>query len=228
MQSELTRLRQGFTGVGNEHDKGQWLALMAENERLVLAALASERAAEKARQDLEQLIVSSQRDPLTNTPNRALMLERLTSAITMAQRRAAHLAVLFLDIDKFKQINDSLGHTAGDDVLQLVARSLESVVRGSDTVSRHGGDEFLVLLTEVSQRAGAGLIAEKMLKAIAARSDLANPPVGVSVSIGIAIYPDDGIEAQTLVKRADEAMYLSKRNGGKCYSFFDANIPSPP
>ena len=126
---EVTRLRRRFTDAGNAHDKSQWLALMVENERLVLAALASEVAAEKARQDLAQLTWSSQRDPLTNTPNRVLMRERLTSAITMAQRRGAHLAVLFLDIDKFKQINDTLGHTAGDDVLQLVARSLESVVR---------------------------------------------------------------------------------------------------
>ncbi len=225
---EVTRLRRRFTDAGNAHDKSQWLALMVENERLVLAALASEVAAEKARQDLAQLTWSSQRDPLTNTPNRVLMRERLTSAITMAQRRGAHLAVLFLDIDKFKQINDTLGHTAGDDVLQLVARSLESVVRESDTVSRHGGDEFLVLLTEVSQRAGAGLIAEKMLKAIAAHCEQATLTRDVSVSIGIAIYPDDGTEAQTLVKRADEAMYLSKRSGGRCFAFFDANMPPTP
>lgn len=225
MQLELLRLRNRLTDAGSEVDKSQLAELMAENERLVLAVLASERIAEKAVQDLKQLAWSSQRDHLTKIPNRVLMLERLESAITMAQRRGTRLAVSFLDIDKFKQINDTMGHAVGDDVLRLVARSLESVVRESDTISRHGGDEFLVLLAELSQSAGAGLIAEKMIKEISEQSRLCDPALNLSVSIGIAVFPDDGTDASTLIRRADEAMYECKRTGGGGYSFFGDLTP---
>jgi diguanylate cyclase (GGDEF)-like protein len=216
MQLELLRLRSRLTDAGSEVDKIQLSELMAENERLVLAVLASERIAEKAVQDLKQLAWSSQRDHLTKTPNRVLMLERLESAITMAQRRGTRLAVSFLDIDKFKQIND---------VLRLVARSLESVIRESDTISRHGGDEFLVLLAELSQSTGAGLIAEKMIKEISAQSGLCEPALNLSVSIGIAVFPDHGTDATTLIRRADEAMYQCKRTGGGGYSFYGELTP---
>jgi len=123
--------------------------------------LQAESLAETAISDLDELSRSSQRDILTDIPNRVLMLERLESAIVAARRRKNRIAVLFLDLDHFKEINDTLGHAIGDKVLQLVARRLESAIRESDTASRYGGDEFLILLAEISQTADAEQIAEK-------------------------------------------------------------------
>lgn len=225
-QTELANLRQRLSSAGQQHDLSQMAALMEENERLVLAALTSEQTATKAVNDLMRLTWSSQRDPLTKTPNRTLMFERLQRAITMAKRRSTRLAVLFVDIDKFKLINDTLGHAAGDKVLQLVSCCLESVVRESDTVSRHGGDEFLVLLDDLSQSAGAGLLAEKMSQAITAQSSLDEQTKNLSVSIGIAIFPEDGTDATTLISRADEAMYRCKGTPLR-HAFYGDAPPTP-
>jgi diguanylate cyclase (GGDEF)-like protein len=137
----------------------------------------------------------------------------------MAQRRYTRCAVLFLDIDHFKQINDTLGHATGDAVLQLVARRLEAAVRDSDAVGRHGGDEFLVLLAEVSRMDDAVHIARKLIADIAAPSLVCGHLLQVSVSVGIAIYPDDAPDAQTLIGLADAAMYRSKRRGGGSFTF---------
>ena len=167
--------------------------------------------------ELEELTNTSQRDVLTGTPNRALMLDRLESAIALARRRGTRAALFFVDVDRFKQINDTLGHAVGDTVLRLVTRRLESVIRDSDTVSRHGGDEFLVLLAEVSSPNDAALIAAKMLLAIAARGP--EPLPALSASVGIAIYPEDGQEAALLIANADAAMYRSKKRGRGGFSF---------
>jgi diguanylate cyclase (GGDEF)-like protein len=187
--------------------------LLAANENLVLAALETQTK-------MQELTRSTQRDVLTDTPNRTLMLDRFKHAIAMAQRHAKQIAVFFVDLDDFKLINDTHGHAVGDLVLQRVARKLESAVRASDTVSRHGGDEFLVLLTEVSHRPDVTGIAAKLLSALA-KPDLAAdhmPPV--SASVGISIYPNDGTDAAVLINRADAAMYRAKaggRNRFECY-----------
>jgi diguanylate cyclase (GGDEF)-like protein len=120
------------------------------------------------------------------------MLDRLENAIVHARRRGSRIAVLFVDLDRFKQINDSRGHAVGDEVLQLVARRLESVVRQSDTVSRHGGDEFLVLLSDVAQASDAARVAAKMLSTLAAPAIVGGEAMRVSASIGITIFPEDG------------------------------------
>ena len=173
---------------------------------------------------LNDLTRVTQRDALTDTPNRALMLDRLENAIAMAKRHEARIAVLFVDIDHFKHINDRFGHAAGDAVLQLVARRLEEAVRESDTVSRHSGDEFLILLAEITQASDAALIATKMLAAVAAPIEEAQP-FPVTASVGIAIYPDDGVDAASLIERADAAMYRAKKTGGGRFEFH-SNDPS--
>jgi diguanylate cyclase (GGDEF)-like protein len=186
--------------------------LLAANEKLVLAALETQTK-------MQELTRSTQRDVLTDTPNRTLMLDRFKHAIAMAQRHAKQIAVFFVDLDDFKLINDTHGHAVGDAVLQRVARRLESAVRASDTVSRHGGDEFLVLLTEVSHRPDVTAIAAKLLSALAKR--LAGDPIPpVSASVGISIYPNDGTDAVILINRADAAMYRAKAAGHnrfECY-----------
>jgi diguanylate cyclase (GGDEF)-like protein len=206
--------------------------LREANEQLILAALHAESVAENAVTHLDELAHSSQHDALTGTPNRALMLDRMENAIAFANRHETRIGVLFLDLDEFKQINDTLGHAVGDGVVQLVARRLEAEVRHSDTVSRHGGDEFLVLLAEIAQPSDAALVAEKILAALAVPTWVDNHLVSLSASIGIALFPDDGTDAATLISSADTAMYSCKRHGGSNFHFYsDANrarsLPSP-
>jgi GGDEF domain-containing protein len=163
LRAELATLRRNLADARRGSGAIKNVELQEANQQLVLAALQAETTAEIAVSDLGDLTRASQRDALTNTPNRVLMLDRLESAIVMARRHGARIAVLFLDVDRFKPINDTLGHAAGDEVLQIIARRLESVVRDSDTVSRHGGDEFLVLLSEVLQPSDAALVATKII-----------------------------------------------------------------
>jgi diguanylate cyclase (GGDEF)-like protein len=231
---ELAGLNQNLADVQHGSTSERATELREANEQLILAALHAETRAEIAVTHLDELAHSSQHDALTGTPNRALMLDRVENAIAFAKRHGTRIGVLFLDLDEFKQINDTLGHAAGDAVVQLVARRLESEVRQSDTISRHGGDEFLVLLAEISQPSDAALVAEKILAALAAPSRLGNHPISLSASIGIALFPDDGTDAATLIASADTAMYSCKRHGGRNFQFYgDAiarthSLPSPP
>jgi len=233
--TKLTRLRQNLADIRREsHNMLSTTPLVEANEQLVLAALHAETVAETAVSKLGELARSSQRDPLTNIPNRLLMLDRLESAIATARRRDTRIGVMFIDLDNFKRINDTLGHTAGDQVLQLVARRLQSAVRDSDTVSRHGGEEFLVLLPEISQAADAAVIARKLLAALAAPAKVGANRLQLSASIGITIYPEDGEDAETLISRADAAMYRAKRSGPGRYEFYADKMsisrhhPEPP
>ncbi|WP_290652536.1 GGDEF domain-containing protein [Aquisalimonas sp.] len=188
--------------------------LLEVNEHLLLTALQAQMMAEEALQSMGALAQASQRDALTGTPNRALLLDRLESAMAMARRHNTRLALVFIDIDRFKAINDTLGHGVGDEVLKHVARRLQSTVRESDTVSRYGGDEFLVLLTKISQAADAALIAEKMLSALAETAIANGHELQLTASLGITVFPDDGEDTATLIYRADAAMYRAKRLGG--------------
>jgi diguanylate cyclase (GGDEF)-like protein/PAS domain S-box-containing protein len=148
----------------------------------------------------------AQHDVLTGLPNRLLLNDRLARAIASARRRAGALAVVFVDIDCFKRINDSMGHATGDQVLQSVAHRMMASVRDSDTVSRHGGDEFVVLLSEVACGADAAFSTERILAAIAAPHRVGGLGLHVTASVGIAVYPDDGTDAETLLRKADLAM----------------------
>ena len=159
-------------------------------------------------------------DFLTDLPNRMLLHDRLTQAIGLARRHGHHLAVLFLDLDRFKHVNDSLGHETGDRLLQSVGARLTTCVRRSDTVSRQGGDEFVLLLSEVEHADDAAAVAQKVVTALAAPHAVADHELHVTTSIGISIYPDDGQDAETLMKSADTAMYCAKDAGRNNYQFF--------
>jgi diguanylate cyclase (GGDEF)-like protein/PAS domain S-box-containing protein len=160
-------------------------------------------------------------DILTDLPNRTLLIDRLNHAIALAQRHGNQVGVLFLDLDRFKPINDSLGHAIGDKLLQEVSRRLVASVRRSDTVSRHGGDEFVVLLSEVRHTKNAARHAEKIHAALSAPYAIAHRDLRVTVSIGISMSPNDGEDAETLIKCADAAMYCAKETGRNAYRFFE-------
>jgi diguanylate cyclase (GGDEF)-like protein/PAS domain S-box-containing protein len=167
-----------------------------------------------------QMAHSAQHDLLTGLPNRTLLNDRVSQAIAFAQRHRKKAAVLFLDLDGFKHINDSLGHPVGDKILQSVANRLTNCVRGSDTVSRQGGDEFVVLLSEVERSEDAAIKAKKILKAVAEVHSIDRNDLHITASIGVSVYPDDGLDAETLIKNADTAVYQAKDNGHQSYKFF--------
>jgi diguanylate cyclase (GGDEF)-like protein len=226
IRADIARSRGELAQVRGEFNATRAAQLLEANEQLVISALQADSIAEAATGHLDELARSSQRDALTDTPNRALMLDRLQNAIALARRHVTQLAVLFLDLDQFKHINDTLGHAAGDEVLRQVARRLESVVRGSDTVSRHGGDEFLVLVGEVSRASDAGVIASKILAALSAPCRVGDHLLRLSASIGIATFPEDGEDAATLISRADAAMYRSKRRRRGGFDFHRDEEPA--
>jgi diguanylate cyclase (GGDEF)-like protein len=162
----------------------------------------------------------AQHDFLTGLPNRVLLSDRINQAIISARRNDTCPALLFLDLDKFKHINDSLGHAVGDHLLQAVAVRLLACVRSSDTVSRHGGDEFVVLLADERRPQDAALAAEKILIAISTPFLIDGHQLHTSTSIGISVFPLDGVDAAALIKNADTAMYHAKERGRNAYQFF--------
>ena len=167
-----------------------------------------------------QMSHSAEHDFLTGLPNRMLLNDRCTQAIVLARRHAKQAAVMFLDLDGFKHINDSLGHSVGDRLLQSVARRLVDCARASDTVSRQGGDEFIVLLSEMQHPEDAAIAAQRMLRAVAEPHSIGQHDLRVTASIGVSIYPDDGLDTETLIKNADTAMYQAKENGRQNYQYF--------
>jgi diguanylate cyclase (GGDEF)-like protein/PAS domain S-box-containing protein len=167
-----------------------------------------------------QIAHSAEHDFLTGLPNRMLLNDRITQAIALAQRHTKEVAVLFLDLDGFKYINDSLGHPVGDKLLQSVAGRLADCIRASDTVSRQGGDEFVVLLSEVAQPEDAAISARRILQAVARPHSIDQHDLHITTSIGVSVFPDDGLDADTLIKNADTAMYQAKENGRQSFQFF--------
>ncbi|WP_415879622.1 PAS domain S-box protein [Methylomonas sp. TEB] len=160
-------------------------------------------------------------DALTDLPNRTLLIDRLHQAIAQARRERSLLALLYLDLDKFKPVNDSFGHDVGDLLLKEVANRLEACVkRETDTVSRLGGDEFVILLCQLDRHSAAGLVAENILSSLNQPFVIQQHTLDISSSIGIAVYPDDGLEANSLMKNADNAMYQAKCAGRGCFRFF--------
>ena len=161
----------------------------------------------------------AQHDTLTDLPNRILLQDRLHQAIALASRNGTQVGVLFLDLDKFKEINDSFGHAFGDKVLQSVVNRLLSCVRASDTISRLGGDEFVILLSEIKQTGDAGVKAGKILTAINTPFLIDSHKVHITASIGVAVYPNDCKDPEDLIKKADDAMYQAKEQGRNGYRF---------
>lgn len=173
-----------------------------------------------------QMLHLAEHDALTELPNRLLLSDRLARSIALSRRYGRRLAVLFIDCDKFKHINDTLGHAIGDQVLRSIARRLTACVRESDTVSRHGGDEFLVLLSEVDHAGDAGVLAEKIVQSVSEPHLVAGHELQLTVSVGISLYPEDGQDAQSLIGRADAAMYHAKNTGRNRVGFYRPDMES--
>jgi diguanylate cyclase (GGDEF)-like protein/PAS domain S-box-containing protein len=176
-----------------------------------------------------EIMHSAEYDYLTGLPNRLLLNDRVTQAISMASRHTKRIAILFMDLNGFKSINDSLGHATGDKLLQSISQRLVNCVRASDTVSRHGGDEFVILLSELDSVDGAITTAKKLLDAVAKPHFIDDESLTVTASIGVSVYPEDGGDAYTLFYNADVAMYEAKDSPtGPGYRLYDsAKHPRP-
>ncbi|KUO70337.1 MAG: diguanylate cyclase [Desulfosporosinus sp. BRH_c37] len=161
-------------------------------------------------------------DCLTKLPNRALLDEQLNLAISYAQRAAKILAVLFLDLDEFKKINDNFGHPYGDELLRGVSERLQSCIRKSDLLSRLGGDEFIIVLSQIKTKQDVSNLAQKVIHAFAQPFNIFDQAVYITISIGISLYPNDTLDAKDLIKNADIAMYRSKKSGKNSFNFFDS------
>ncbi|MEQ1881788.1 MAG: diguanylate cyclase, partial [Burkholderiales bacterium] len=169
----------------------------------------------------EQIRRMAHFDALTNLPNRILLMDRLDQALAISQRNQTKTAVIFMDLDNFKAINDSLGHHVGDMLLQLVAERIKAALREVDTVSRLGGDEFVMVLPELRHTEDADLIAQKLLRTLGEEFIVSGDKIRCTPSMGISVYPDHATEASTLIRIADKAMYHAKQNGRDTYLFYD-------
>lgn len=191
-------------------------------ELLVLAVLHAEAAASTI--SLDELGNVGQRDALTDTPNCTLLLDRMQSAIAMTRHRKCSLELPFIDLDSFKEINDSFGHGVRDEALRLVVRRLTSAVRNSDTFSRYGGGEFLVLLPQIPQPADTALIAHKIVAALADQLRMGGHTFSLSASAGISLFPHDDENAASLISCADTAMHLAKRRQPGAFACYGETI----
>jgi diguanylate cyclase (GGDEF)-like protein len=171
-----------------------------------------------------ETVYLAQHDAVTNLPNRLVLKDRVSQAISLARRRKTATAVVFLDLDRFKYINDSLGHAIGDRLLQSVALRLVGSVRDSDTVTRQGGDEFVILLSEIAHSQDAAKSAKRILHSLTAPHLIGAHELHIDGSIGISVYPVDGEDAETLIKNADTAMYHAKENGRNNFQYFTAEM----
>jgi len=163
-------------------------------------------------------------DALTGLPNRVLLLDRMRQTLARVKRHQDFAAVLFIDLDGFKPINDTFGHDCGDEVLRVTAQRLLTVVREGDTAARIGGDEFVMVLGELKNGLHAGLTGTRVIKAITRPIDWEGRTVRVSASLGISVAPTDGLDPETLLKKADEAMYVAKKSGKNGYSFANESV----
>jgi diguanylate cyclase (GGDEF)-like protein len=168
----------------------------------------------------EQLRAAALYDALTGLPNRVLLDERLIQAVRRSERSGKPFAVMFVDLDRFKSVNDAYGHDVGDRLLKAVSERMQSCVRGEDTVARAGGDEFIVVLAELGRGPDAGVVGEKMLKELARPFQVGPRQLDIGASIGISIYPGDARDVKTLLLHADAAMYHAKHAGRNQLSFF--------
>ena len=201
---------------------GSWL--LANDLRNALRNLEAEN--QRVRVSQQQIEHLARHDPLTGLPNRLLARDRFEQSLELSNRSKSKVALLFLDLDNFKTINDSLGHTAGDELLCQVALRLQKVVRSGDTVSRQGGDEFLLALSDLADRDAAASVAVKVLECLSPPFNIAGQQVLVSCSLGVALGPDDGDDFDTLLKKADMAMYKAKDVGRNAWRFYDDEMSS--
>jgi diguanylate cyclase (GGDEF)-like protein len=192
------------------------------NERLRAEALEREQLMEQLRRQEEHLRFMAQHDPLTGLPNRISMQQRLALALELAKRNRKKVAVMMVDLDEFKRVNDTRGHPAGDQALVQLAARLRTSVRGSDTVARYGGDEFVILAGELDRAEDAAMVAEKVADMVSVPIAIEGGPAHIGCSIGISVYPDDAEDADSLIGLADKAMYASKSLKDRRYAFYGA------
>lgn len=198
--------------------------LQEVNKRLVIANVNTQILAEQLEQAKMQMAHLAHHDSLTNLPNRIQLEENLTQAIKFAKRHGTRVGLLFLDLDRFKVVNDSLGHGVGDQLLQAVAQRLLASIRDADTVSRQGGDEFIVLLTDIDLVDELVASVEKLHRIVSEPYAVAQHALHIGASIGVSIYPDDGADHATLIKHADAAMYAAKEGGRDSFAFFEKSM----
>lgn len=218
-RKELAGLRQQLETVRDEVNSSKASRLVEANEHLVLATLAAQRAAEASEQAVRGLTEAAELDPLTGLPNQGLLRARLAMAISDARRAGSHVALLLLNLADFKLINDTLGHATGDQVLQLAGRSLTAAVRPIDTVSRHRGNEFLILLPQLADVSEAVVHASSIVAALGAPVMLNDKVLRLTANVGISVYPGDGADIDSLIDRAVAAMYRAKWRGLGSYAF---------
>jgi diguanylate cyclase (GGDEF)-like protein/PAS domain S-box-containing protein len=200
------------------------VAPIHDREGAVTGAVIVFRDVSAARAQSEQMTRLAEHDSLTGLPNRLLFCDRVGQAISLARRHGGQAAVLFVDLDGFKHINDSLGHATGDKLLQSVAKRLLACVRDPDTVSRYGGDEFAVLLQDVHRPQDAAATARRVLRALGEVHSIDGHQVHATASIGVSICPADGFDAETLIGNADTAMYRAKKNGCQSCEFYSSEL----
>ncbi len=209
-----------ITKSGQERDI-TWISTTLENEDgEIVGTLNSGRDITEQNELEKQLTRIATHDHLTDLPNRLLFSDRLEIALAQAQRNSEQVAVMLMDLDQFKEINDTLGHSVGDQLLQEVAIRIKGLLRKSDTIARMGGDEFGIVLPAISKREDAGKVAAKILERLNQPFLTDEHHLTIAISIGIAIYPDDGDNGEDLMKMADIAMYRAKRNRSDSYQYF--------
>lgn len=182
--------------------------------------------AEALRHANEQLRVIALQDRLTGLPNRVLLEDRLEQVLARAQRSKQRIGLMFIDLDRFKPINDSFGHAVGDELLKAVGQRLRRCVRKEDTVARTGGDEFVIVLAEVKEFRDAAQVCQKILDELSRPFQVSGHELEISCSIGVSVFPEDGTDAQTLMVNADRAMYQAKRSGRSTFEFFTPEMPA--
>ena len=187
----------------------------------VIGVFALAQDITRRKQHEERLVSAALHDPLTGLANRQLLADRLSLAIAHARRNTSALAVVYLDLDGFKEVNDTLGHDAGDRLLEMVGQRLMAAVREVDTVARVGGDEFAIVLWQVNGALDAASVASKLLETVSKQYGVRGRTAKITISAGVAIYPAHGGDAATLLKSADLALHEAKRSGKNAYRVFD-------
>ncbi len=229
-QRRKVRLKGSYVLVGrdgNETAIEHSAAPIQDRQGNIVGAVIVFRDVIVSRERRLQMLHLAEHDALTDLPNRLLLNDRLARSIALARRYGRRLAVLFLDCDRFKHINDTLGHAIGDQALRSVAKRLTACVRESDTVSRHGGDEFLILLSELDHPEDAEAIANKIVESMSEPHRVAGHDLALTASVGIALYPEDGQDPQSLIMRADTAMYYAKNTGRNRVGFYHSDMEAP-
>ncbi len=197
---------------------------MKDGEGNIIGVLGIARDISERKAREEQLRIYANYDMLTGLANRTLFMDRLSHLMTLRKSNDYYSAVLFIDLDHFKEINDTFGHSTGDIILKLVSKRLQSVIRKGDTLSRHGGDEFTILLENINMPLDASKIAQNILNALKAPFTIEEDEFYITTSIGITIAPDDSNDPETLIRFADIAMYTAKENGRNSYTFYTQNL----